>query len=670
LQERSQMSLAGAVIHPIAKWIRESLLPGVSKHPVLISAVVVSISSLNIIAYSSKTFHQWTLDMLGLSPKVQSLITFDDVCYGGLLFAEVLHTHQVKFVFTLTGGHIAPILVGCREKNIRVIDVRHEANAVFAADAVSRLSGIPGVAIVTAGPGLTNTITAVKNAQMAQSPLIVIGGATSDLLKGRGSLQDIDQVALMKPHVKWIAHISSVGDIVPILENAFRISKEDVPGPVFVEVPLDLLYRKSNVEKFYSAMMTRSNSLVGILTNWYLRRRLNQMFNVSTVPVHVPFDVHCRIASSKQVSKVANLLANSKCPLIMLGSQTAIPAKCELLVEALKKIGIPTLLSGMARGLLGRNSSLHIRHKDSRKKALRETDVVILAGVPLDFRVDYGRSISNKATLIMVNWDTTELNKNRSPSLALHADPCEFVLQLSSLLSNGTLDEWKPWLKELSELDVVKDQQIANDCEKQEPSTESSSSSSLETLSSRVNPLFLCKQIDELAAERSIFIGDGGDFVGTAAYVLRPRGPLCWLDPGAFGTLGVGCGFALGAKLCKPESQVWILFGDGACGFSLIEFDTFVRHNIPVIGVVGNDACWMQMLRGQMEFFQDDVGCNLALTDYQNAVKGLGAEGILVKETRELEPALKTAIEFASKVPVLVNVHISRTQFRAGSLSM
>jgi len=597
----------------------------------------------------------------GLIParrKIKYNITFDDTYYGGRVFGEALKNQGVKFVFTLTGGHIAPILVGCKANGIKVIDVRHEVNTAFAADAISRLTGVPGVAIVTAGPGLTNTITAVKNAQMAQSPLILIGGATSDLLKGRGSLQDIDQVALLKPHVKWYTHISSIKDIVPAVEKAFKIAQQGVPGPVFIEVPLDTLYPEKVTREFYSKETNNTGSLMARVVSWYFRRHVSKIFSDKQIPVAEPLNFYVPSHSSSQVSKAIDYLKRAKKPVIMVGSQAMLLNELvasKKLTEAINLLGVPTFLTGMARGVLGRDSKAQFRHKDTRRKALREADVVILAGVTCDFRLDYGRTINRNATVISINRSCEDLYKNRTPTFGINADPAAFLYELCTKYPRSVNADWNPWIAELRSKETERDEQIAKDCL---------------VPGENISPLFLCQAIEKLAGENAVIIADGGDFVGTAAYILKPRSPLSWMDPGAFGTLGVGCGFAMGAKLCKPDSEVWIIFGDGACGFSLMEFDTFVRHNIPVIAVVGNDSAWTQIMRDQVTFLKDDVGCVLAPTDYQDVVKGMGAEGILIKNTNEVEDALKKAKELAKTKPVLINAIIRKTDFRSGSLSM
>jgi acetolactate synthase-1/2/3 large subunit len=275
---------------------------------------------------------------------------------GGDLIADVLQKQGVRFLFTLCGGHIAPILVSAKALGIRVVDVRHEVNAVFAADAVARLTGIPGVAAVTAGPGVTNTITAVKNAQMAQSPLVLLGGATATMLRGRGSLQDIDQMALMTPHVKWATRVTRVRDLVDVLERAFLIAQEGVPGPVFLEVPVDLLYEPGLVRQWYGAKAGgASKGLRDAAIRWYVNRHLKQLFGgVEGIVARSATPPPPPEPERSLVGQVARLLARAERPVLLIGSQAMISAgEAGALVEAVAALGLPVYLSGMARGLLG-----------------------------------------------------------------------------------------------------------------------------------------------------------------------------------------------------------------------------------------------------------------------------------------------------------------------------
>ena len=503
---------------------------------------------------------------------------------GGHLIAKVIARQGIDFIFTLCGGHISPILSGCKKEGVRVIDVRHEVNAVFAADAVARLTGKPGVAAVTAGPGLTNTITAIKNASMAQVPLVLLGGAAPTVLKGRGALQDIDQMSLMRPLVKWQASISKVNQIVPVLEQAFRRAQEGVPGPVFVECPIDTLYDESMVRSWYGEAGGKNPKTISQKAiKWYLNWHLDRVFkNKARYTDASQIEVEAPAHSRSDLERVSKALSKAKRPVLLIGSQSILQApKAEELAASLKKMGVPCYLSGMARGLLGPEHDLLNRHK--RRVTLKEADLVLLAGVPCDFRLEYGNHISRKATYVSVNRSKTDLNKNRRPDIGVLADPGDFLIALSDKFQAGDLSSWKQSLKERAD---EREAQIDN--------------SAAESLQG-INPVKLFRELNPKLSEKSILIADGGDFVGTSSYTLHARGPLTWLDPGAFGTLGVGGGFALGAKLCRPDHEVWIIWGDGSSAYSLAEFDTFARHNAPVIGLIGNDACWAQIARDQID---------------------------------------------------------------------
>jgi thiamine pyrophosphate-dependent acetolactate synthase large subunit-like protein len=577
--------------------------------------------------------------------------------HGGDIIAGVLKAQGVRHLFTLCGGHISPILVGCKHQGIAVIDVRDEATAVFAADAMARLSGVPGVAAVTAGPGLTNTITALKNAQMAQSPVVLLGGAAATVIKGRGSLQDIDQIALVKSIVKMAVTINRNCDIVAVLEHALRAAQSDTPGPVFVECPIDLLYHEPLVRQWYG-LKEEDGTAPGLkskLFRFYLERHLNRMFACDFDAMKpMPVTVAMPAVKPDRIKSAAGMLAAARRPLLIIGSQAmAHPAQSDRLVAAVDRIQAPVYLTGMARGLLGPAHPLQMRHQ--RKAALQGADLVLLAGMPCDFRLDYGRSIPAAAKLIAINRDKSDLVLNRKPTVALHADPFEALIALAETFPEPP-QHWAVWIETLRRKDAQREARIT-----------AMGQATVEG----VNPIDFLKQLDGFLDNTSVLVADGGDFVATASYVLRPRGPLRWLDPGVFGTLGVGAGFALGARLCDPSSEVWLLYGDGAAGYSLQEFDTFVRHGVPVIAVVGNDASWAQIARDQVRILDDDVATVLRRTAYHTVVEGYGARGILVRTPDEIAPALREARAAAEKgVPVLINVWIGKTDFREGSVSM
>lgn len=574
--------------------------------------------------------------------------------HGGDRIAAVLHAQGVKFLFTLCGGHISPILVGSKRLGIRVIDVRHEVNAVFAADAVARITGVPGVAAVTAGPGVTNTITAIKNAQLAQSPLVLLGGATATALKGRGALQDIDQMALIKPHVKWAKAVRTVKDLAPSIARAFEVAKRGVPGPVFVECPVDLLYDEATVREWYGLKSQSGRSLAERAIKFYLDRHVNHLFsglkdeqNFFRVEVKPP------LPNASDVRSAAARLAKAVRPVLLVGSQAVLAAnEVAHVAHAIEQLGVPVYLSGMARGLLGKQHALQMRHK--RRAALKEADLVILAGVPCDFRLDYGQHIRRSTYLISANRSASDLKKNRTPDLGVLGDAGFFLRELAEQFPKA--ERWQSWREHLRQRDAAREQEIAQ---------QAAAPNSL------LNPVQLCREMEAAMPEQSIIVADGGDFVATASYIVSPRAPLAWLDPGVFGTLGVGAGFALGAKLCHPEKEVWLIYGDGSAGYSLAEFDTFVRHQIPVIAVVGNDACWSQIAREQVEMLKDEVGTLLAHTDYHRVAEGFGGKGLLLNDAQQIRAVLSEARQLTAEGhPVLINAHLGKTDFRKGSLSM
>ncbi len=572
--------------------------------------------------------------------------------HGGDWVAEVLKAQGVEFIFTLSGGHIAPILVGAKQRGIRVVDVRHEVNTVFAADAVARLTGVPGVAVVTAGPGVTNTLTAVKNAQMAQSPVIVLGGAAATAQQGRGALQDIEQLDLFKSVVKWSASVRRVKDITKTIEKAFHEALSGTPGPVFVELPIDTLYAKETTEPLYN--IPPGKTLVSKIISRYLKWHVKRLFaDADNQKVSGKILPDRPKATTAQVKSVAEKLRQAKRPMFLIGAQAVLDVEnADALAAAVERMGVPVFLSSMARGLLGKDHPLHMRHK--RRNALKEADFVLLAGVPVDFRLDYGNHIRHSSFYVSVNLSKTDLKKNRRPNIGVLADPSQFLRALSEQIDKQPI--WDDWYKTLRDRHDARNADIAEQA--------------LQPVKG-INPLYLCQEMEGLSDKETILVADGGDFVGTASYIVQPPGPLTWLDPGPFGTLGVGAGFALGAKLVRPDANVWIIYGDGSVGYSLMEFDTFTRHNTPVIALVGNDAGWTQIAREQVEILGDDVATVLEHTDYHNAAIGFGGTGLRVEDPELVPETLEQARDLAAGgQAVLVNAIIGKTDFRKGSISV
>ncbi|MBS1122292.1 MAG: thiamine pyrophosphate protein binding domain protein [Deltaproteobacteria bacterium] len=576
--------------------------------------------------------------------------------HGGDLIAEVLGRHGATHLFALCGGHISPILTGAQARGIRVIDVRDEVNAVFAADAVARMTGTIGVAAVTAGPGVTNTITAVKNAQMAQSPLIIFGGATATLLKGRGSLQDIDQLSIMKPITKWATTVKTVPALVPTVERACQIAFEGVPGPVFVEVPVDLLYPEEIVRMWYEreAGFGKAKGIGAKALELYIRGHLYRQFRAPSLPeLHLPQLPQLRTEDGA-VMRAAEALKNAERPVIVVGSQTLAGVKDPArLARALGMLGAPVFLAGSARGLLGRTHELQLRH--NRGAALKEADVVVVCGFPFDFRLGYGRGIPKRATLIAANLSTHELKKNRRPDIPVEMHAGEFLVALADKISSAG-DRWRPWLAGLRAKEQARDAEIVA---KATPKGD------------LIDPLHFFLRMEEAMADDAVLVVDGGDFVATASYIVRPRAPLSWLDPGVFGTLGVGGGMALGAALVRPGREVWLVWGDGSSAYSLAEFDSYVRHGVAPIAVIGNDASWSQIAREQVEVLGTSLGCDLRRTDYHKVAEGYGGVGLVLTDPARVDATLAEAKAIAKAGrPVCINVHLRKTDFRKGSISM
>lgn len=583
--------------------------------------------------------------------------------HGGMIIAERLQAHGVQHLFTLCGGHIAPINVATKQLGMQIVDVRDEASAVFAADAISRMTGGIGVAAVTAGPGVTNTITAVKNAQMAQSPVLIFGGATPTILMGRGSLQDIDQMELMRPLTKWCTSVRTVRSLGSTIDKAIEIAKEGVPGPVFIEVPIDVLYPENLVHDMYmdESGLEHPEGLAENALKMYLNAHLKRQFHQPEVPVKIPRPSFRKMVSNvshaAQMKRVRAALKTAERPVLVLGSQTLVnrtPDEAEGIADAVRALGIPVWLGGMARGLLGRRSDIQFRHK--RTAALKEADVAIVMGFPFDFRLAYGRSIASDATLIGVNLSMRDLRKNRLPEIPVLAHPGDVLQELAGYNDDNS-SRWSTWFERLREREDARDEDIREQ--------------GMSVGEKGVNPIAFFLKMEEAMADKATLVVDGGDFVGTGAYTLRPRGPLSWLDPGVFGTLGVGGGFTVGAALARPENETWLIYGDGSSAYSLAEIDTCVRVGVAPIIVIGTDASWGQIARDQITILGDDAATTLLFTDYHTVAEGYGGVGILVTDIDQVDDALKAAKEHAAAGrPVCLNVHLSPSKFREGSISM
>jgi acetolactate synthase-1/2/3 large subunit len=540
--------------------------------------------------------------------------------HGGRLVAQALKRHGTTHLFTLCGGHIQAIYDGCLDEDIRVVDVRHEQTAGHAADGYARVTGRPGVCAVTAGPGVTDVVTAVANAYRAGVPMVVIGGAGPKLLCDMGSLQDMDHVTLMRPITKWSVQVPETRRIAEYIDSAFRIAQANLPGPVFLEMPLDLLMN---------------------------------MHDDADLPATAPLASPPRPAGDvRSIESAAALLRDAKRPCFLVGTQIRWSPVREAVARAAQAFEVPFYLNGMARGALPHDhAGLFSR---SRKFALAQADVVFVFGTPFDFRVDYGRTPAwaQDAKIVQVDLDGNELGRNRKVDVAMQGDSGLVLDQLVAAVGSKRAPEWLASVRA------------------EETKRRAKMEAEIGSNDSPPNPLRVCAELGKRLKPNDIVVGDGGDFVATAAYVLKMQWPQLWMDPGPLGTLGVGPGYAMAAKLVRPDANVVLVYGDGSFGLHGLEFEAMARQGIPVIAVIGNDAGWTQIRRGQVDIYGPEraVATALDYTRYDKVVEACGGFGAYVETIEELGPALDAA--FASKKPSCVNVKIAKSDFRKGAISV
>lgn len=464
------------------------------------------------------------------------------------------------------------------------------------------------------------------------------------------------------------------------------------PGPVFVELPVDILYPYDIIAEQFTSMSSsrkddlnkqavkKRSSLKTKIISAYSNYSLNHIFADAWKDRDFdPLPVHLQRPKSSQVDEISEILQKSQRPMCIIGSQAVLrPYGPDPLASNIKKLGIPVYLNGAARGLLGPDYPLQFRH--ARKEAVREADCVLLLGAVCDFRLSYGRIFRSSTKVISVNRCKKAAGLNAGifwrPTMVVESDVAAFVNSLSQKLSGKTMGDVngaeptrilsklsvdKEWIAALKRRDAEKDKSIE--------------SMALEETDKYINPLkVLFRLRDTFANDDTILVADGGDFVASASYILKPCGPLRWLDPGPFGTLGCGAGFALAAKLAFPERQVVAIMGDGAFGYAIPEIDTFVRHNLPVYWIIGNDACWTQIAREQVPMLGSPIGCELTYTDYDRVAEGFGAIGYKfskddqISDRESLEKSRSDLID--KKNTVVVNALIGKTRFRDGSVSV
>jgi acetolactate synthase-1/2/3 large subunit len=540
--------------------------------------------------------------------------------HGGRLVAQALKRHGTSHLFTLCGGHIQAIYDGCLDEGIRVVDVRHEQTAGHAADGWARVTGKPGVCAVTAGPGVTDVVTAIANAQRAGIPIIVIGGAGPRALCDMGSLQDMDHLSLVRPITKWAVQVPEPRRLVEYVDAAFRVAQANVPGPVYLEMPLDLLMNFADDAE---------------------------------LPLTRPLPEPPRPAGDpRAIERAVELLRAAERPTFLVGSQIRWSPRREAVKSAADAFEAPFYLNGMARGALPyEHRGLMSR---SRKFALAQSDVVFVFGTPFDFRVDYGRAPTWGADvkIVQVDLDANELGRNRRVDVAIDGDS---GLVLEQLVAAAGSKKGAAWLEAVRADETKRRAKMAAE---------------IESSDSPPNPLRVCAELGKRLRSNDVVVGDGGDFVATAAYVLKLEWPQLWMDPGPLGTLGVGPGYAMAAKLARPDARVVLVYGDGSFGLHGLEFEAMARQKIPVVAVIGNDAGWTQIRRGQVEMYGSEraVATGLEYTRYEKVVEACGGRGLWVERVEELGPALDEA--FACGLPACVNVKIAKSDFRKGAISV
>jgi acetolactate synthase I/II/III large subunit len=534
--------------------------------------------------------------------------------HGGNHAVAVAQRHGVNVMFTLSGGHVFPLYDAAVKgpTPMRLIDVRHEQTAVFAAEATGRLTRDPGLAVVTAGPGVTNSVSAVTSAWFNGAPLVVLGGRAPDYLWGQGALQEMDHVPLMAPVTKHAATVHDKLAIATAVNNAFTLAATPRRGPVFLDFPLETIYDQAEAE--VSDAVSPNDA----------------------APVAMPPDAGL-------IAEVARLLAGARRPVLVLGSDVWLGRAEEAARSCAEELRLPVITNGQARGVIPAGplpGGPELLVSRARGIALAEADLVIVAGTPLDFRLKYGRFGPKDAPAAVVHVaDSPGGLASHCPLAAgVAGDLKEFFTALAAQASPRAVDPaWLPRLQDAVHASAMADAPL------------------LESASDPIHPVRVYGELLKVLDDDAVVIGDGGDFVSFAGRHLEPRKPGGWLDPGPFGCLGTGLGYATGARVARPGSQVVLLLGDGAAGLSLMDVDTLVRHKLPVVIVCGNNAGWGLEKWPMRAMFGYDVAAGLApRTRYDEVVRALGGAGELVTSPALIGPALRRA--FDSGVPYLVNV--------------
>ncbi|SDT13062.1 acetolactate synthase-1/2/3 large subunit [Nocardioides scoriae] len=529
--------------------------------------------------------------------------------HSGAHAVEVARSHGVETMFTLSGAHVFPMYDGAVKADppMRLLDVRHEQTAAFAAEATGKLTRVPGLAVLTAGPGVTNGVSAIAQAQFNGSPLVVVGGRAPANRWGSGSLQELDQPPILAPVSKSARTLHTAAEVPGGIDEAFTLAGSSHRGPVFVDVPMDAFFDTTSAVRPAVGPRARQEPEAEALT------------------------------------RIARLLGEARRPVLVLGTDVWADGAEEAALRLVEEVGLPCITNGMGRGVVPGGHPLLVTK--ARGAAFTGADLVVVVGTPLDFRLGYGvfggKDGATPARVVHVADSQAQLSGHAELADAAHGD---LTLALDGLREGVAAlphrPDWSGWVTDL------------------QGTVKAAAERDAALLSAEADPIHPARIYGELVprlAEDSVVIGDGGDFVSFAGKYVEPKRPGGWLDPGPYGCLGAGLGSAIAARLARPSAQVVLLLGDGAAGMSLMDVDTLVRHDLPVVMVCGNNSAWglekgpMQMLYGY------DVVADLApRTRYDQVVTALGGGGETVTDPRQIGPALDRA--FASGIPYLVNV--------------
>jgi acetolactate synthase I/II/III large subunit len=521
--------------------------------------------------------------------------------HGGRLVARRLKAAGVTKLFTLSGGHLFSIYDGCREEGIDLVDVRHEASAAFAAEGWAKVTRQPGVCALTAGPGVTNGMSALGSASQNNSPIVVLGGRAPAMRWGQGSLQEIDHVPFVRPLTKSARTAESTDEIPGLVDEALREALTPPTGPTFIDFPLDHVFMEGVEPE-------------------------------PAPPLPVPGDG----PPADGVERAAALLRDAERPVIMAGTNLYWGHGEEALLAVAVERGIPVFLNGLARGCVPADHELFFSR--ARSAGLKGADLALVLGVPMDFRLGFGASFGEETELVVVDRVEPARDHPRPVAAELYGSIGGILDALRASSAGGA--DTGAWVSELRRI---------------ETEARAGERADLDDDRAPLHPMRVYRELGEVLDRDAIVIGDGGDFVSFAGRVMDSYEPGCWLDPGPFGCLGCGPGYALAAKLAHPGRQVVLLLGDGAFGFSGMEFDTLARHGVHVVGVMGNNGIWA-LEKHPMEFLYGySVAADLRPgTRYDEVVAALGGHGELVAQPAELRPALERA--FSAGRPALVNV--------------